>query len=192
MNLGIWLLVSSLAFGPAGQAATAPQPPAQPAPTSSVPAAEEPAPAPAPLPVSLDRIREALSQPPQIKPETVQPVFRVEVIGTKPNLEDLLGKEFWKGGAPPTPGGSVMSHQEFLAMVTPPEFRGTAMFTQGEALTVMATSLALQWTLQRAMQKYKDARTRAEQEAAKKEVEEALAALDKARADGGARRIPNP
>jgi hypothetical protein len=70
-------------------------------------------------------------------------------------------------------------------MVTPPEFRGTAMFTQGEAITVMATSIALQWALQKAIQKFRDARRDNEREAARREVEEALAALDKARAAAG-------
>lgn len=140
---------------------------------------------PAPLPVSLDRIRNALARQPQIKPDAVRPVFRVEVIGQKPSLEELLGKKFWEGPAKPTPGGAIMTHQEFLNMVNPPEFRGTAMFTQREAITVMATSVALQWALQKAIQKYKDAAGEREREAARKEVQDALAALDKAREAAG-------
>lgn len=133
------------------------------------------------LPVSLERIQKALAEQPLIKPDAVRPVFRVEVIGQKPTIVDLLGPEFWKGTAP----GMPITHQELFAMVTPPEFRGTAMYTQTEAITVMATSVALQWALQKAIQKYKEAQRENEREAARKEVEEALAALEKARANAG-------
>ena len=78
-----------------------------------------------------------------------------------------------------------MTNQEFLDMGTPPEFRGTAMFTQKEAITVMATSVALQWALQKAIQKFRSATEEREREAARREVEEALEALDKARAAAG-------
>jgi len=49
----------------------------------------------------------------------------------------------------------------------------------------MATATLLQWTLQKAIQKYRDATRESEREAARKEVEEALAALDKARSAAG-------
>ena len=181
MSVTTWLLVLALAAQSATPGTAAP------------PAAEAQAAAPQPgeLPVSIDRIREALSHPPTIRPDAVQPVFRVEVIGRMPSLEVMLGKEFWKGGTAPTPGGAVMTHQEFLDMVRPPEFRGTAMYTQGEAITIMATSLALQWALQKAIQKYREARDERAKEDARKEVQEALAALDKARAAAGLpRRTP--
>ena len=183
MSLTTWVLVSALAAQSVAQGPGAP-PPAE---------AQAPATPPGELPVSIDRIREALSHPPTIRPDAVQPVFRVEVIGRMPSLEVMLGKEFWKGGVAPTPGGAVMTHQEFLNMVTPPEFRGTAMYTQGEAITIMATSVALQWALQKAIQKYREAKGERAKEDARKEVQEALAALDKARAAAGLpRRSPNP
>ena len=153
----------------------------------------QPQPSPEVLPVSIDRIRKALSQPQVVSPDGA-PVFRVEVFGQKPYLEDLLGKEFWKGSAAPTPGGAAMTHQEFLATVTPAEFRGTAMYTQGEAMTLMAVGVVLQWAVEKAMQKlekaiqrYRDARKIRAQEEARKEVQEALAALDRARAAAGLR-----
>ena len=188
MSLSTWILVAALTTS-----AQAPSTAAAPAAPSSAQAAQPQTQStePAALPVSIDRIREALSHPPTIRPDAVQPVFRVEVIGRMPSLEVMLGKEFWKGGTAPTPGGAVMTHQEFLDMVRPPEFRGTAMYTQGEAITIMATSLALQWALQKAIQKYRDARDERAKEDARKEVQEALAALDKARAAAGLpRRTP--
>lgn len=169
-----------------------PQAPPQPAPAAEAQAPAESKPAPDPsqsagLPVSLDRIRQALAEEPKIKPDSVRPVFRVEIIGEKPSIVDLLGPEFWKGTAP----GMPITHQELFAMVTPEQFRGTAMFTQTEAITVMATSVALQWALQKAIQKYKEASRESEREAARKEVQEALAALDRAReAAGLPKRLP--
>jgi hypothetical protein len=131
--------------------------------------------------VSVDRIQRRLAKTPQIRPSEVTPVFRVEVIGELPPIEVLLGPDYAWGKAP----GGGMTHQEFLNMVTPEEFRGTAMFTQTEAITVMATSFALQWALQKAVQKYRSAMQEREREAARKEVEEALEALDRARASAG-------
>src|SRR6185503_16112807 len=40
------------------------------------------------------------------------PIFRLEVFGRKPTLEDLLGEKFWFG---PTPYGG-MTHREFMDM----------------------------------------------------------------------------
>lgn len=129
------------------------------------------------LPVSLERIQEALSRPPAIKPTTTRPVFRVEVFARKPTVADILGPDYLRG--PVYAGG--MSHREFLDMVTPVEFRGMSMFTNGEALTIAATSLALQWALMKAVDKLKDARTERAKEAARKEVLAAMNELDAAR-----------
>jgi hypothetical protein len=173
MTVITWALVSTLAFGQA-------TPATPPVPAEPKPAAETPQ-VPAPLPVSVDRIQRALAQTPRIRPSEVTPVFRVEVLGKLPPIEVLLGPDYLVGKTP----AAGMTHQEFRDMVTPPEFRGTAMFTQGEAITVMVTSVALQWALQKAIQKFRDARRDNEREAARREVEEALAALDKARAAAG-------
>ena len=132
-----------------------------------------------------------LAEPPAITP-TGAPVFRVEILGNKPNLEDFLGKDFWKGNAAPVPGGAGMTHQEFLGMVTPSDFRGTAMYTQGEAITVMATSVIFQWAidkalqqLDKAIQKVRLAKKARAREEARQEVQDALAELDRARAAAG-------
>jgi hypothetical protein len=178
MTFTTWALISTLAIGPAGQAAPPPSSTGVPEPK---PAPQTPQVQPDSLPVSVDRIQRALAQTPQIRPSEVTPVFRVEVLGKMPPIEVLLGPDYLIGKTP----ASGMTHQEFRDMVTPPEFRGTAMFTQGEAITVMATSIALQWALQKAIQKFRDAKLAREKEAARKEVEEALAALDKARAAAG-------
>ena len=133
------------------------------------------------LPVSLERIQEAISRPPAIKPTTNRPVFRVEIFARKPNIEDILGPDYLKGPAPAT----GMSHQEFLNMVTPEEFRGMAMFSNKEAMTIAATSLGLQWALMKAVDTLQDARDERAKEAARQEVIEAMNALEAARKKAG-------
>jgi hypothetical protein len=133
------------------------------------------------LPVNLSRIRKALSRPPAIRPETTRPVFRVQVFSRSPTIDDILGPDWRKG---PTPLGA-MSHQEFLNLVTPTDVQGYAAFDNKQAVTVAATSFALQWAVSKAMKKLDEAMTERQKEAARKEVDEALAALRKARREAG-------
>jgi hypothetical protein len=133
------------------------------------------------LPVSLDRIQRALEHPPALRITEGRPVFRVEIFGEKPTIEDILGPEFWKG---PVPYGG-MTHQEFLDMVTPKDVQGYAAFSNKEGLVVAATSVALKWALQKAIAHYQEAKDARAREAAKKEVQEALEALRKARQAAG-------
>jgi hypothetical protein len=133
------------------------------------------------LPVSITRIQKALSRPPAIRPESVRPVFRVQVFSRSPTIDDILGPD-WRRG--PTPLGA-MSHQEFLDLVTPTDVKGYAAFDNKQAAVVAATSFALQWAVTRAMKKLDEAITERQKEAARKEVAEALAALKKARREAG-------
>ena len=133
------------------------------------------------LPVSLDRIQRALSTPAAIQLKEQHPVFRLEVFGKKPTLEDVLGEKFWLG---PTPYGG-MTHQEFMNMVTPKEFQPYAGFTGKYLAAEVGLTLAEQWALKQAMRKLRDAKEEREKEAARKEVMDALAALEKARRDAG-------
>ena len=133
------------------------------------------------LPVSLDRIQRALAAPPPIELKEQNPVFRLEVFGRKPTLEDILGERFWIG---PTPYGG-MTHQDYLNMVTPQLAQPFAGFTGGHLLAQAALTLAEQWALKAAIKKYRSALNNREREAARKEVMEALAALEKARRDAG-------
>jgi hypothetical protein len=134
------------------------------------------------LPVSVDRIRQKLSEPPAIKVQTQGTVFRVEVVGRKLTIEDILGPDYLKG---PVPAAGGMTHQEFLDLVTPKDVQGYAAFSNKEAATVAATSFALQWALQAAIHKFSEAKAEREREAARKEVQEALAELEKARIAAG-------
>ena len=153
--------------------------PQQPAPAPATPSASSGA--ASDLPVSLDRIQRALAAPPPIDLKEQHPVFRLEVFGKKPTLEDLLGEKFWIG---PTPYGG-MTHQEFLDMVTPKEAQGLNAFTGKYLVAQAALTLSEQWALKQAIRKYRDATEEREREAARKEVMDALAALEKARRDAG-------
>ena len=133
------------------------------------------------LPVSLARIQRALARKPTLRLRSDKQVFRIEVFGRKPTIEDILGPDYLKGPAPY--GG--MTHQEFLNMVTPKAVQGYAAFSNKEAFTVAATSLALQWALQRAIHKLETAKEERAREAARQEVQDALAELARARKAAG-------
>ena len=134
------------------------------------------------LPVDLDRIQRALANTPRLRfDEKDRPVFRVEVFGAKPTIDDILGPD-WATG--PVKYGS-MTHQEFVAFVTPRDMQGYGGLTNTEGATIAATSFALQWTLQKAIRKYRETQDSREREAARKEVLEALNALEQARAKAG-------
>ena len=133
------------------------------------------------LPVSLARIQRALARKPTLRLKSDKQVFRIEVFGRKPTIEDILGPDYLKGPAPY--GG--MTHQEFLNMVTPKAVQGYAAFSNKEAFTVAATSLALEWALQRAIHKLETAKEERAREAARQEVQDALAELARARKAAG-------
>jgi hypothetical protein len=133
------------------------------------------------LPVSLDRIQRALAAPPAIDIKQQNPVFRLEVFGRKPTLEDLLGERFWVG---PTPYGG-MTHQDYLNMVTPQLAQPYAGFTGGHLVAQTLLTLAEQWALKTAIKKFRSAINNREREAARKEVMDAIAALEKARREAG-------
>lgn len=133
------------------------------------------------LPVSLERIQRALAGPPQIQLKEQHPVFRLEVYGRKPTIEDILGERFWVGPAPY--GG--MTHQEFLDMVTPKLAQPYAGFTGKYLVAETALTLMEQWALKSAVRHFRDARSEHERDAARKEVLDALAALERARRAAG-------
>lgn len=151
--------------------------------TAAAPAADQPVDPidPDALPVNLRKIQRAVSRPAAIKTDGSRPVFRVQVFSRHPTIDDILGPDWRKG---PTPLGA-MTHQEFLDIVTPTDVKGYAAFDNRQALIVAATSFALKWAVQKALDKLDQAKTDHQKEAARKEVDDALAALRKARRDAG-------
>jgi hypothetical protein len=164
----------------------APQSPATPAPApDEAPTQQTPAPAPTVDPdsigVSLERIQKGVAKPQGIKLTEKRQIYRVEIFGARPTIEDILGPDYLRG---PVPYGG-MTHQEFLDMVTPKDVQGYAAFSNKQGMVVAATSIALQWALQKAMDKVKEAKNERAKEAAQKEVQEALDALRRARREAG-------
>lgn len=136
---------------------------------------------PADLPVSLEKIQRALSRPPAIRVTEQRAKFRVEVFGRKPTIEEILGPDFHRG--PVAYGG--MTHSEFLNMVTPKDVQGYAAFDNKQAAVVAVTSFAFQYALAKAIKKFQEAKQERERAEAKREVDEALAALREARRKAG-------
>src|SRR5688500_11728299 len=106
MTLLVPVLFVAMAAGPAQQPAQPPAPsgvpaeaarPADEAGSQSAGNGDEPA---GELPVSLSRIQRELSRPPAIRLEGNRLVFRVEVLGRKPTIEDILGPDYLKGPVP--------------------------------------------------------------------------------------------
>jgi hypothetical protein len=140
------------------------------------------------LPVSVDRIQKALEREPlivlrepELNPDSGLPTFRIGVEGRKLTIDEILGPDYLRG---PVPAGA-MTHQEFLNMVTPTDVQGYAAFSNKQAATVAITSFAMQWALKTALKAYHDAKDARAKEAARKEVEEALEALRRARREAG-------
>ena len=180
MQLAPWSLILLLGSVPTQGAAPQGTPPQTP--QQSTPPTQKPEVAPDELPVSLDRIQQALAKTPMLRFDAKdRPVIRVEIFGEKPTIEDILGPDFAKG---PVKYGS-MTHQEFLKMVTPEDVQGYAAFSNREGATVATTSFLLQWTLQKAIQKFRETKDERARAAARQEVLDALNALDEARAKAG-------
>ena len=133
------------------------------------------------LPVDFERIQRALEREPAIRVEERATKFRVEIFGTKPTIEEILGPEFWRG--PVAYGG--MTHQEFLNMVTPKDVQGYAAFDNKQGAVVAITSFAFQYALAKAIKKFNEAKKEREREEARQEVAEALEALRQARRKAG-------
>jgi len=170
-----------VAIGPAQTSAVPQQAPVAAASRPSDQSSTSQASTSADLPVSIERIERALASPPPVDFKEQHPVFRVEVYGRKPSLEDLLGEKFWVG---PVPYGG-MTHQEFMTMSTPKELQPYGGFTGKYLVAQAALTLAEQWALKQALHRFKEAKTDHERDAARKEVLDALDQLEKARKAAG-------
>lgn len=181
-HLCLTVFIAFTASVSAPQAGVATQPPAQEQKKPQPPAVTID---PEDLPVSLERIQQALAKMPKLRfDESNRPVFRVEVFGEKPTIDDILGPDWARG---PVKYGS-MTHQEFLDLVTPKDVQGYGTFTNEEGITVATTSFLLQWTLQKAIRKFQASQDKRERAAARREVLDALNALEEARAKAGLTR----
>ena len=148
-------------------------------------AAQQQAPPPAPpqserLPVDMDKIREALKQNPQMRLQTDELRFYVDIIGRIPTFEEIIGDFDLKNG--PVPGAG-MTHEEYLGMVNR-EWNTSGAIPAIEQLQVALTSYALISMVKRAYEEYKQARTERERRAIQERIEQELRALEKRRGGG--------
>src|SRR5262245_43755366 len=75
-------------------------------------------------PPNIGRIREAVNRPPQLISDDGRLRIYVEVIGKWPTFSELVKDYDLRNG--PTRRGAVMTHAEFLSMVTPKEMYSSA------------------------------------------------------------------
>ena len=178
MIVSSMLLVSALAVAPPIAATQTPEPQT----------ATKPAPQVEPSDASLERIQKKLMRDPTIKLDKQPaesgrglPTFRVRVDAPALTIEQILCPDYLRGPVP----ASGMTHQEFLDLVTPKDVRGYAAFTNKEGITVALTATALQLALKQALEEWRSAKDERAREAARKEVDDAIAALRRARLAAG-------
>jgi DNA-binding transcriptional MocR family regulator len=174
----VLLLAGVLSLAPSQQPTSPPADPAA-SPPSATQSADD-------LPVSIKRIQRALAQPPSIrliesKTRDGRPLYRVDIEGERIDITAILGKDFVRGPA----SYGAMTHQEFLNLVTPDDVKGYAAFSNSQGIVVAATSIALQWAVLKAIDELKQAKDERAKEQARKEVQDALEALRRARRAAG-------
>jgi hypothetical protein len=126
-----------------------------------------------PSPLSLDKIRAGLAHQPVIVFDA-QPTFRSGVSEHRPGYFDLAPQFELPKEAPTWNTGW---HNEFLTMVTPPEFRLWQAFTGNELLQVAGLTFVESGLASLAgdgLKAMADARQRSRENAARREVDDAL------------------
>jgi hypothetical protein len=178
-----WAVIAAL--GPAPALAQPARPPTPVARAEASPPGDS-----ADLPVSLDRIRRGLAQADTLQRAAArqrQPMFRIEVDGELPSFSTFIAEG--ESLASPAPWGG-MTHAEFLTMVTPPQARAFGASTNGDLLQVLATSLLGGYAIQGAsalIGKVPDLIRQGREAAARREVQQALADLERRRREADAR-----
>jgi hypothetical protein len=169
--------------------------------TASPASAQPPPPSPRPdsssasqdehlnLPVSLEKIREALEQPPpalSLRTIDERPTFRVQIL-ERQKIEEMLASLNFKAGPVPA-GGLYMAEQQRLMFnpVDRPLMQPFAAFSQGELLTILIENLVGKYLAGRAVEaisKFERARAEAN---AREEVRAAVAQYCNAQPNAGA------
>lgn len=142
------------------------------------------------LPVSVERIRQALEAAPESHlklPE--RPTFSVKVEGRAPRIDDFIDiGELVRGPSQPT----TLFHQEFLAMVTPPEALPYGSFSPGQLAVVAPQAFATGLAFSTVPSLIREAVRRRREEQARREVQEVLAELERRRRDEAHAGVSDP
>lgn len=145
---------------------------------------------PAGLPVSIERIRRELARADTLRraaDRQRQPMFRIEVDGELPSFSTFIAEG--ESLSAPAPWGG-MTHAEFLGMVTPPQARSFGASTNSDLLQLVATSLLTGYAMQGTSSiigKIPDIIRKGREAAARREVQQALANLERSRREQEAR-----
>ena len=147
------------------------------------------------LPVSLDKIKDALKQPPSpLSLRTIDetPTFRMQII-ERQKIEELLATLFFKRAPGPlggyTPGGGLYGFEQQRQMfpaVDNPLRQPYAAFSQGELLTILIENLIGRYLGGRALDAVSHAERERAEAAAKEEVRSAVTQYCAAQPNGGA------
>ncbi len=184
----IALILAAMLIGPVAGAQTVP-PPSSPSPASA--AADAKAAEDRDFPVSLGKIRDALeraSAAPGFLLKNVQdtPTFRIE-IRERQKIEELLGTLDFKAG--PTPPGGVYAYEQQRVMfpaVDNPMAQPYAAFNQTELAIVAAQSAVGSMLAKYVVKGLKDAYRANQLQAARAEVDRAIAEYCAGKENGGA------
>jgi hypothetical protein len=142
------------------------------------------------LPVSLDKIRDALQQPPAqpLRGLTEVPVFKVEIHERqKISLEDLIKSLDFKAG--PVPAGGLYGFEQQRQMwnaTNSPLQQPYAAFSQTELLTILVENVMGKYLIGKALNTLTSAERRFAEAAAREEVQRAIAEYCAAQPNGGA------
>lgn len=136
------------------------------------------------LPVDMSKIREALNRNPQLRLQTDELRFYVNIIGRIPTFEEIVGDFDLKNGVVP---GAGMTHEEYLAMVNR-DFQTSGGITALDTLQVALTSYALISLVKKAYEEYKLAKTESERQMIQARIERELRELERRRAEAKDKR----
>jgi hypothetical protein len=130
-------------------------------------------------PPNLDRIREAVTRPPELKIDNGQLRIYVEVIGKWPRFDELVkGYDLMNG---PVARGNPMSHAEFLDMVTPRELHSSGGIKPTEILTMALVNWAGKAVITKGLEAISNAKSQREIDEIRARIDRELAALRGAR-----------
>jgi len=140
------------------------------------------------LPVSLDRIKEALEQPPALSLRSLdeRPMFRVQ-IRERQRIEELLATLNYKTAPAPAGGlyGYEMQRQVWPAVDNPLR-QPYAAFNQSELLTILVENLVGHYLGGKALSAVSAAERARAEAAARKDVRQAVADYCAAQPNAGA------
>lgn len=151
------------------------------------PSPQKPAPQALDVPVSLDRIRDALAQPPPAEPLKgldERPTFRLQIVERRRFEQLMEAIKFDGGGGPEVFGGRANYEMQRLLFppVDNPLVQPYAAFSTSEVLTLAAEALAEKLVTPKISQMFSELLRGQTEREAREEVARALAAFQTAQA----------